>query len=72
MSENLQARLGRPPKDEDEKLDHYVYVRLRRDQDDLVREIARREGFAENGGRSAAVRWALERIRPLIEKKPAK
>lgn len=59
-------RLGRPPKAEGEAFSHYVYVRLLASEDEKLAAIARAQGFPSNGGRSAAVRFAINKIHALL------
>lgn len=63
---------GRPPKAAGEGFSHYVYVRLLASEDEKLDDIARSQGFAANGGRSAAVRFAINKIHALISPKGKK
>lgn len=59
-------KVGRPIKNESDRFSHYLYFRLRADQDDKIAAIARLQGFSGNGGRSAAVRFAIDKVHALL------
>lgn len=59
---------GRPPKDEEDKLEYFIYVRVRADQYELVKRIAKHLGLSSERGMSAAVRWCVDRMGKIIEK----
>ncbi len=62
-----KAKRGRPPKPPGEGFTHYDYVRMTKAQWERVAEIAKSLGFAKNGGRAAAIRYAIDKIAPLVK-----
>lgn len=71
MSDNVSKR-GRPSKPEGERMSQFLSVRFRADQAEALRVIARRQGFSESGGMSAAVRWCVDKMAALVTKEEAK
>ncbi len=64
MSEGRKA--GRPKKAPEDTFTHYIFARLLAEEDRKLEEIAARQGFPANGGRSAAVRFAINKIYALL------
>ncbi len=64
MSEG--RKVGRPKKAAEETFTHYIFARLLSEEDRKLNEIARKQGFPINGGRSAAARYAINKIHALL------
>lgn len=61
-----KKRRGRPPKGDGEAYTNYVYARLLRIEDARLNDIAESQSLPANGGRSAAVRFAINKIHALL------
>lgn len=68
----MTARRGRPSKAPEDRMTHYEYVRMPKSVWDDVSAIALHLGYSINGGRSAAVRYAITKMRSLLPTKDTK
>ncbi len=61
----MSKKPGRPKSDE--RFTKFLYVRLREEQWAALEAVALSQGFAVNGGRSAAARFCIDRMAALVK-----
>lgn len=65
----MSGKRGRPPKPEDERCTHFDYVRMTARQYAIVDRMCDKLGFPRNGGHSAAIRYAIDKMDKLFPEK---